>query len=612
MIISMIRENKNNYYINLEIKNDTYYYNAVCTNKESTFYMNKEEISDLFRRIFKSNLSFLRKEGEYDLYLDEANNKRYFKDGKENLLLFLEKNGTPAIMYNSAKEENSKFSKLKNYIIKQGKEKILITTTYALLIISLGLQTNDNKVLIENKLYKNILPQATTEEIQNNIINSNDKILSREQRVYLANTNFINDVIETSDKCRNYILRKKTEGINLSYFTDKDKEEYPNSVGYYSIADINTIHLLDDSINIFHYAGAHEFIHLMQDNNEYVYIREASSEIMKSEYYKEEAVSYSDSRKRVSILMEMIGPKPIMECNFKGDTSTFEEAIYKNLDEKDAEELLSLFTISPAYDKKPEETNKKIDNLLAKIYKNITGNNITEDPFINYIYNNNTIDRVYFNQNSEKFYRRFNEEEYKNGIIPMEKLDYEKLKEAGYISKYFYTTREEISEKEYKNFIPGECDYVYVIYKPIEGYHIKSGYEVVSTDKTKKYTLEEAINKNLIRKIDYIKQESHQYNSLDALTEETDINLNDIYIQVLFKYGEMGDLYKSGKKTYVRRKKYKKAVYEPSIAEKFPDQVRKQDSPSYSNINLEELELMTIGNQDMDSKSSTNTNNHRK
>ncbi len=615
MIISMIRENKNNYYINLEKKKDIYYYNVVCANNEETFYMNKEEISALFERIFKSNLTFLRKEEDYDVYLDEANNKRYLKDGKEDLLLFLKRNGRPAILYNGEQEEDDNYPEMKKYSLKaNGKKYFMLATLSLSILVTLNIyktfSSDYSQILLMEELQKyGLLKESekiTAEEIITNIMTTDDKNLSQEKRRYLANVNLINDVLEISDKSRNYILRRKTEGLNISYFPEEEKKEA--RLGYYSLKDINTLNLFDDSIYIFHYAAAHEFIHLLQDHNEYSYIREASAEIIKSEYYKERPEAYSEARKRLCILMEMIGPKPIMECNFKGDTSPFEDAIYKNLEKEDAEELLELFTKSPFYDEKSEEINIKIDTLLGKMYKNITGNDISNDELINYIYNNSTINRVYFNQNSLGFYEKFIKGEFENSEYIL--MSYESLKEYDGISKYIDIKSEDISEEEYKNIVPNENERVYSYYNPVEGYYYSpSDYQIISRDESEKYTLEEAISNKLIREVTYVKQKTTQYNSIDEFCNENHISSisKPLDMTVLFKSGEEGRILIDEDVVTITKLNFKTQITAPSIAKKFPDQVRKNNTTSNNNKISNELELM-VAPQTSNNKVSVNVN----
>lgn len=607
MLVGIIRDNKNNYYINLLKEKETYYYNIICTNNEKTFNMNDTQITKLFKELFSSELVFLKKEKEYDVYLDEANNKRYFKNAKEDFHLFFEKNGTSAILYNSDKEKN-KSASVKKYTMKNSSgTKTLISAasklSLVLLIVNVGLVIGRNEYInnfsdLQNtygkiEAYITNDTKITLEEAKNCILHLSDESLSNEYKKYLANINLLNDVLETGDVSRNYVLRKKLNNISISYFTPKEKELHSDMDGYYNPLDSNIIHLRDNSIHNFHSTALHEFIHLLQDNNQYDYILEASAEIMKAEYFNEKADSYLEPRKRLCVLMEMIGPKPVMECNFKGDTSTFENAIYNNLDEKEAKHFLELFTKSPFYDENSEETNKEIDQLLAKMYKNITGNNISDDQFINYIYENDKMFRTYFNQNTINFYKNF-----KIGDKSIEEeIDLETAINSDLINKFYYTKQEKITEEEYNNFVNAENQRTFVVYKTIDGYKYNSkDYTVSSTNTNETYTIEDALKKGLVDGIDYYKEEELSYNTLEELKKE---NPNIIFTEVLFKNGDYGSIFKNNESYVVTVKNYDNMITEPSVAEKFPNQVKDKNLVPSNN---HDLKMMLLDN---------NTNNQR-
>ena len=62
--------------------------------------LTKEEALDVLKDIFNTNnLKYLESNNEYDIYLDLANNKRYFKNGIEDFRMFYDNNGQSAILY---------------------------------------------------------------------------------------------------------------------------------------------------------------------------------------------------------------------------------------------------------------------------------------------------------------------------------------------------------------------------------------------------------------------------------------------------------------------------------------------------------------------------------
>lgn len=102
MINAIIRIEKNNYY--LTINNDSI--SIILANNNETRVLSKEESEDLINSLFESILVFKERVNNYDIYIDEVGNKRYFKDNKEDLLMFFKNNGKKYIMYSSLLDNN--------------------------------------------------------------------------------------------------------------------------------------------------------------------------------------------------------------------------------------------------------------------------------------------------------------------------------------------------------------------------------------------------------------------------------------------------------------------------------------------------------------------------
>ena len=101
MLLGIIRNETNNedYYIQLNVKNNVDELSIIHVNDNIVEPLSKDKARNLFKTLLSSKLTYKGKEEEYDVYLDEANNQRYFKDGKENYFMFLENNGEDAIRY---------------------------------------------------------------------------------------------------------------------------------------------------------------------------------------------------------------------------------------------------------------------------------------------------------------------------------------------------------------------------------------------------------------------------------------------------------------------------------------------------------------------------------
>ena len=229
-----------------------------------------------------------------------------------------------------------------------------------------------------------------------NIINASFH-LSKEEKEYICNNTYFDFLLDYTSRTRNYELRNRLNNINVRYY---ESEEWPNTWGYYSPTRGNTINILEEinpdvnPLNKDYYKNTfiHEFIHLTQSNNKYSYIIEASDEILKNEFYNIPVTTYGDLVVRTKVLMEIIGPEPIEDCNYSDYPTLFEESIKKYLSEEEANELLEIFNtssndiIDPEKETERSEKNDRVDSLLAKMYYNKTGKDIEEDMMINLIY----------------------------------------------------------------------------------------------------------------------------------------------------------------------------------------------------------------------------------
>ena len=400
MLIGIIKEktNKTDYYIYLKDE----IINVIAAHKKNIRYLNSDEIKELFSYIFSPKLVLKEKTNEYDIYLDEANNKRYYKNGIEDFIMFFNNNGVNAINYIGDIEEKkiqSKRFKIKAALIAL---EIIIVSPFAFLALK-SCSCDIGDVLLSYQEIK-------VDDLESLIMNSE---LSDEEKELLYNENFLNFVLEAAGNNRNYSIQHRLENLNVSLFNPEDSGYHTD--GLYNPLDLNTIYINENiSRNTVAYRDTltHEFIHLMQDQNNYYYIREACAELMSTEFYGSYPDSYRDLIIRVKVLMEIIGPQPIIECNFSGDTTSFEEAIGAYLDENDKERLLELFqtsseTILDMEDEEFNNMNSEIDSILATMYYNKTGDYINSNPMINLIYMNSANDRVYFNSELPEYNRDF-------------------------------------------------------------------------------------------------------------------------------------------------------------------------------------------------------------
>ena len=442
MLVGIINNETINehYFIHLDKIDNYNELSIIHVNNTTTEYLSKENAIDLLKTLLSSKLTFKEKENDYDIYLDEANNKRYFKNGKENYFKFLINNGEEAIYYmDKINKKNISIPKRYKLIVNS---MIISMTLTSILSIPL---TNDIHFLNIGKRIISNFHELDDEEIV--YLMKKSPYLSETDKGYLCNEDYFKFVLSYSNtNDRSYYLREKFNNINIKYY---DKEKDMQLEGYYQTLDINTIHIAEQAKNNEEFRRnvmTHEFIHLTQCDSRYTYLIEGTAEIIKNEFYDIPIVSYQELVARTKVLMEIIGPEPILECIYKKDDSKLVSEINKYLDKKDTEKLLNLFTGNDIYKEiyKTQDINNEIDILLKKLYENKTNKKIQDDQMISLIYSNEDQGRIYFNYNSENYNRDFrldDEIEYMSKINVSEVFDSDKVESYNYP----YNTVEEIN-----------------------------------------------------------------------------------------------------------------------------------------------------------------------
>ena len=507
MLLGIIKDttNKNNYYINY--KNNEV--NILKVNDDSIKALNRDQIRSLIKTLLSSKLTYKEKYNGYDIYLDEANNKRYIKDGIEDFFMFLENNGESAINCLGKSKGKSKIYKL-----------VVSTIVFEVILSSIALIPFAGDPSIRNKIDVSVsyINKLTSDELINSIESS--KYLSDEDKELLSNKAYFNFMLEHSDPIRNYSIRNSFDNIRIETFTS---DEVPNADGYYDPLNQNTIYILEKNDNVPYYKSiiTHEFIHMTQSQNRYAYIREACTELVKYEFYNQSILDYQLCIIRLKALMEIIGPEPIVECNYKGNTDSFQKAINEYLNPEESEQLLELFTTSAISLNDPNfnitELNTKIDSYIAKMYYNKTGKDIKDDLMMKLIYAGRTDNRFYFNNTRDEYYNDF----------------------------YLATDKKLVEET----------------------------------------SVSEIVNSNRVEEYSYNSHETHEYNgttTINYITKRT-TNFSEIplepaqFINVFFKDGTIGYAYydyANNEWNPLRRFEIIES-YEPSIPNKFPNQVKK-------------------------------------
>ena len=195
---------------------------------------------------------------------------------------------------------------------------------------------------------------------------------------------------------------------------------------------------------------SHEFIHLLQDNNYFYYIREASAEIISNEYYGSSVDSYQEEVKRVKVLMEIIGSNPIWNVNFSGSEEKLQEftdILYNNLSFDEYDKIIDILTTSPGYktDEEMKTINEEFDRILASLYRNIYQEPIENNEIIQYLYNTGSNE---YDQSRHYFQDRENTEGRITEISEVRPV-MEAIQEENIEIDFYKVTNIEISEEEY-------------------------------------------------------------------------------------------------------------------------------------------------------------------
>ncbi len=606
MLVMKITTNDEYYYVEKENNQ----YSVLCINNEKDYYLDKTEWNNLITEMLGGEKKFLERKDGYDIYLDSMNNKRYFKDGVEDLEKLLKVNSTSALLFQDEflEDDNSSPKKLSLSSKKSNKFTILFLTFIVTVELMnspfavVRLNGNENPQRnIEN--IENIVEPITLEEMTEKI--NECKTYEQYQKDILANKDFLRDVFLTADTKTRKELRIRYNNLAKKIFTEQEKEDRPKTSGYVSQMEPGVMHLRDDTKEIFHSSGSHEFIHINQVDLTYSYIIEPSAEMMSEEYFNDPAQSYYESRVNLAILMEIIGPEPIMRLNFNGERKEFENILKLYLSEEDVELLLS------EYRKKADRTiykgkelevadHKLIRKILGKMYtKKYPGKIMEEDPTIQQYLNKNKkfmSNRYFFNQYSEKYYAS------KKMLLETKKLYNEKIADS--IESISFSKTETLTKEEVREIIDNhKLDDNVEISINFKGEDGKGKYIKISNNNIdskiiniNNKTIKEFLNDSSIQFINFEKTTTINQD----LGKETTIpnifknnkDLNRIDIHYINKSYGIATLEGNGN-IYIKKNKL---CYIPSVAEKFPKQIRKLQEINKRVFNSATLEIAKLQN----------------
>lgn len=434
MHIGLLKIKDKTIYIDNQNKLISYYYK----DGKKQIISNNFVISVLKDLVTCHKKKFLYKK-EYEVYLDEQTGyKHFYKDGKENYTKFFYENGYNAILY---KENSNKFN-IKNFTVNGIKICISITLFLAIFNIANNTLNNPNEITntkIEYTQNKEITIDSS--KFKDYILSSEN--LTKEDQQLLINEIFFEDLSKTKiTEDRVSSIDEKMTNITIN--VDEQNKPTDNTLGWYVDLFPNIINVADGNDND---TKIHEFIHLVQEYSEYSYIKEACADLISSEYYNVESLEYSEAVSRIQFLMELIGPEPIWNLNFSGNTEEFESKIYEILPEEEAKIFLDLLKDSPANltIEESKQQNDEIDSYLYKIYNILTN----ENNELNELQKETglTFDRYYSNHT---YFADSPDNDYSfcfSKIMPLEEVKQKNIVQTS-VAQKTYITKEEANKLE--------------------------------------------------------------------------------------------------------------------------------------------------------------------
>ena len=576
MLIMKIITNDEYYYVEKENNQ----YSVLCINNEKDYYLNNQEWNNLVEEMLGGEKKFLERKDGYDIYIDSMNNKRYFKDGVEDIEKLLKVNSTSALLFQEG--INDVDETITKRIILNSKKKlftIIYTSAFYLMSAIYGYTAG---LVLKEELHEPI----TLSEMQEYI--EECETYEEYQKQILANKNFLEDVYSIADEKTRKELALTYKKLGIEYFSEQEKEDRPNTAGYVCSTDHGMIHLRDRDKEKFPNVGPHEFVHVNQQNMIYSYVNEAVAEIVKEEYFNYYAITYYEARKNISILMEIIGPEPIMRLSFNDEIENFEKIIKSYLDEEDANILLNEFKLEATkivYKGSilKEADHELIREMLGKMYeKKYPGKKMEDDPVINQILNNNKQfmnNRYYFNQRSEKFYAS------KNMLLPIKKIYDKNIEKSISLISYRKTlniTKEEVIYIIENNKLKDDDTSIIIYYEDELGENKNLSINKYS-DENEMNNAIELLNNSDIKLTDIeikikVEQRPSEENTIPTIFRENKA-LQSINILYNNKASGLALLDDNGN-IYIIKSELK---YITSVAEKFPNQI-KQKKQLFNNV----------------------------
>lgn len=372
----------------IENKDKSYEYLYKINNELITFHIDKSGFSnsniDYLNSVFKkfkynSNCNYLTKFNEYEVYYDkEMDLKHFLLNGKEDYEMLFKYNGIDALLY---------AQKLKKQDIIKKFVGIGMSITIALSGIQF-LESKNFNIKTDPDIYmvhsiSDVVGLYSDEPI--NYLDAIDSIKSSnlpdDIKDVISNESFLKLVFSYyKESALEYTARLKFENLSLQPFEEGDSfENNLNVHGYYSPLNSNVLHSRNTD-ELYNQVIVHEFVHLLQaENYKYMYLVEASAELIASELLNTSPKTYFPAINNLKLLINIIGPEPIYELIFAGNDDNLNNILKNNLSIQDYTRITKYLKEDGFAINNEMDFQKEIQQILYKLYEKLYGKNIYED-----------------------------------------------------------------------------------------------------------------------------------------------------------------------------------------------------------------------------------------
>jgi len=432
----------------------------ICVNysKNGVTKSNSYRLHEIFSGfLFNQNCNFVGYYKDYEIYYDEVTGiKHFLKNGKEDFNLLFECNGTDAILYKKIFSDETK-QEIKQFFFRGAT--VFISLAF---IISLHNTFVPRSYALDDKIEQiygydqDEILSLESVDYEQALKYINESNLDERTKQILSNEDLLKDVFKHySNTPLEYTASLKFNNINVEEF-NVPFDMFDGYAGYYSSNQPNVIKVNSEYISseLYEKIVAHEYIHLLQaEGLPYLYLVESSAELIAHEYYGYDIITYKPAVENLKLLINIIGPEPVMKLLFAGDDEQFKAILKDNLSGSDYIILLNCFEKgAKVCNDENDETHNKVRTILCNLYKSLNGSDITEDSYIMYdlIYNpefESPVEAGNFLSYKEEYY--FNHRLMSPEQEVVRTLDVNKLCEAGYCrQETFYDCCKEIQTIE--------------------------------------------------------------------------------------------------------------------------------------------------------------------